>query len=168
HDPKRPVPTIGGANLVMDSRGPHDQRPIESRPDVLVFSTDVLEEAIEVTGPIRAPIWITSSARDTDVCVRLADVYPDGRSILICDGARRAALRSGFEREVPLEPGTPAEVTVDLGSTSIIFAPGHRIRAILSSTNYPRFDANPTPARNAVLMEKGHPSRIVLPVPSRR
>jgi len=174
-DPNNPVPTIGGANMRIQG-GPMDQRPIESRPDVLVFTSDVLDKPLEVTGRIFAELWIASDRRDTDFAVRLCDVYPDGRSILICDGIQRCALRKSLSRLVPLKPGRPTRIRVDLWSTSIVFAPGHRIRILVSSSNYPRFDVNPNTAflkkppetrlkaTNTVFFEKRHPSRIILPV----
>lgn len=173
-DPCDPVPTIGGANLVLKERGPMDQRPIEGRPDVLVFSTDPLPEQLDVAGTVKAILWLTTNVCDTDLAVRLTDVYPGGRSILICDGIRRAALRSTFEKPLPLEPGVPTLITVDVGTTSIVFAPGHRLRIIVAGSNYPRLEANtnaawqpskdPIAARNAILLSARHPSCLVVPV----
>ncbi len=173
YDPSNPVPTIGGANLVLKNPGPRDQRPIESRPDVLIFSTDVLTEPKEVTGKVTAKLWLATDVPDTDLSVRLCDVYPDGRSILICDGMRRAALRDGFERLKPLAAGTPACIPVTVGTTSLVFAPGHRIRITVTSSNFPRFEASRNTlsgkgrrtAHHKLLMNAAHPSHVALPIP---
>jgi predicted acyl esterase len=174
-DPADPAPTIGGPNMRIEG-GPKDQRPLEKRDDVLVFSTDVLEEPIEATGRLTTELWIASDRRDTDFAVRLCDVYPDGRSILIADGIQRCAVRDSLEKGVPLEPNEPTRIRVDLWSTSIVFAKGHRIRILLSSSNYPRFEVNPNTAfsdaspgtvwkaTNTILFEADHPSRLILPV----
>jgi hypothetical protein len=175
YDPQKPVPTLGGQNLI-DPRGPADLRPIESRPDVLVFSTDVLKEPLEVTGRIRAELAISSDCPDTDFAALLADVYPDGRSMLVTDGILRARFRKSFEREEFLEPSKKYDLTVDLWSTSLVFNKGHRIRVLITSSNAPRFDPNPNTghefradketrvATNTVHMSADHNSRIVLPI----
>ncbi len=163
-NPRNPVPTIGGANLVLKERGPRDQRPIEGRSDVLVFSTDVLTRPLEVTGTVMAHLWIRCSAPDTTIAVRLTDVYPDGRSILICDGIRRAALRTTYERPEFLQPGTPALVPVNVGTTAVVFAAGHRMRIIVAGSNYPRFEVSGTTATTELLLSRLHASRLVVPV----
>ncbi len=181
HDPANPVPTIGGANMntaaIPISCGPMDQRPLETRKDVLVFTSDPLDAPLEVTGRIWATLWVASDRADTDFAVRLCDVYPDGRSILITDGIQRCALRAGLDRVLPLRPHRPARVRVDLGSTSMIFAAGHRIRVLISSSNYPRFAVNPNTgfstlgeemvlkAANTVFLDKSRPSCLLLPIP---
>jgi predicted acyl esterase len=142
YDPAKPVPTRGGANLLLPA-GPMDQRELETRKDVLVFSTPVLEEPVEVTGRVIVRLYASSSARDTMFTAKLCDVYPDGRSMLLCDGALRAACRASLSNASPLEPGRVYEFNVDLGSTSIIFNKGHRIRVDISSSNAPRFAVHP-------------------------
>ncbi|MCH7686007.1 MAG: CocE/NonD family hydrolase, partial [Planctomycetes bacterium] len=175
YDPKNPVPTIGGQNMIID-RGPMDQRRIESREDVLVFTTDVLDEPLEVTGRISSKLYIESDCPDTDFTVKLCDVYPDGRSMIVTDGILRARFRMSFEKEELIEPGKTYELTVDLSSTSLIFNKGHRIRVAISSSNAPRFDPNPNTgkplraddatriATNTVHMSAAHPSCVVLPI----
>ncbi len=175
YDPKSPVPTVGGQNLVLP-KGPMDQRSIEGRDDVLLFTTETLTEPLEVTGRITAKLYVSSDCPDTDFTVKLSDVYPDGRSMLVTDGILRARHRLGFEREDFLKPGEVYELTVDLWSTSLIFNRGHRIRIAVSSSNAPRFDPNPNtgksfraddetrPATNTLHLSKAHPSRIILPV----
>jgi predicted acyl esterase len=175
YDPANPVPTVGGAELGGDI-GPKDQRKVESREDVAVFSTDVLAEPTEVTGRVTAKLFVSSDCPDTDFTVKLTDVYPDGRSMLVTDGVLRARFRESFEHEKPLEPGKVYELTVDLWSTSLVFNRGHKIRVAVSSSNAPRFDPNPNTghvfradkekrvATNTVYFAKEYPSRIVLPV----
>ncbi|MDQ7779364.1 MAG: CocE/NonD family hydrolase [Planctomycetota bacterium] len=141
-DPESPCPTIGGCNLTIP-RGPRDQAKVESRTDVLVFTTDPLTEPLEVTGRVAATVCLASSAVDTDLSVRLCDVYPDGKSYLMAEGMLRARYRGGFEKPVLMEPGSTVEATVDMWSISIIFNKGHRIRVTVTSSNYPRFDLNP-------------------------
>ncbi|MHB1461500.1 MAG: CocE/NonD family hydrolase [Armatimonadota bacterium] len=174
-DPKNPVPSLGGCNLTIAS-GPMDQRPSESRPDVLLFSTEKLSQPVEVTGRIKAKLWITSTAKDTDFTAKLTDVYPDGRSMLVCDGIIRARVRKSLTKPELLTPGKPTQVEVDLWSTSLIFNKGHRIRLAISSSNSPRFDVNPNTgelpwlakktviATNSILLDAAHPSVLVLPI----
>jgi hypothetical protein len=175
YNPLDPVPTLGGCLLLLPA-GPFDQRGIEKRDVVLTFTTLPLAEPIGITGRVRAKLFITSDRVDTDFTVKLTDVYPDGRSMNVVDGIARCRYRAGFDRLAPLTPGEPAEVEVDLWSTSIIFNRDHRIRVAVSSSNYPRFDVNPNtgwpawplgpalPAHNTVLCGAQHPSRILLPV----
>jgi hypothetical protein len=175
YDPAKPVPTLGGQNL-FGPKGPADLRSIESRPDVLAFSTDVLKDPVEVTGRIRAELAISSDCPDTDFAALLADVYPDGRSMLVTDGILRARFRKSFEKEDFLEPANVYDLTVDLWSTSLVFNKGHRIRVLITSSNSPRFDPNPNTghefradketrvANNGIHMSASHSSKIVLPV----
>jgi predicted acyl esterase len=175
YDPVNPVPTIGGAELGANI-GPRDQRSVESREDVLLFTSDVLEEPLEVTGRIAARLYVSSDCPDTDFTVKLTDVYPDGRSMLVTDGILRARFRESFEKEKLLEPGEVVEIRVDLWSTSLAFNRGHQIRIAVSSSNSPRFDPNPNTghafradhekriATNTLHLSEEHPSQIVLPV----
>jgi putative CocE/NonD family hydrolase len=111
YDPVNPVPTVGGAELGADI-GPKDQRKVESRDDVLLFSTDVLAEPLEVTGRITAKLYVSSDCPGTDYAVKLTDVYPDGRSMLVTDGIVRARFRESFQEETFLEPGKVYEVVI--------------------------------------------------------
>ncbi len=142
YDPANPVPTLGGNNLYLDA-GPYDQRSLESRSDVLVFSSRELSEPLEITGPVTVLLSASSSALDSDWTAKLCDVYPNGRSMMMMDGLRRAKYRQGFEEAVLLEPGQPVEVEIELGSTALVFNTGHRIRLTISSSNSPRFEPNP-------------------------
>jgi predicted acyl esterase len=175
YDPAKPVPTIGGAELGADI-GPKDQRKVESRDDVVLFTTDVLAEPIEVTGRIIAKLFISSDCPDTDFTVKLTDVYPDGRSMLVTDGVLRTRFRESFQEEKFLEARKVYEISVDLWSTSLIFNKGHKIRIAVSSSNSPRFDPNPNTgygfradketrvAKNTIYFSAEHPSRILLPI----
>ncbi len=174
-DPANPCPTLGGHNLTID-RGSMDQRKIEGRDDVLVFTSSVVDKPVEVTGRIFAKIFISSSAADTDLSVRLCDVYPDGRSMLIAEGIQRLRYRRSREKPEPLTPGQVEEVSVDCWSTSQIFNTGHRVRVTITSSNFPRFDVNPGTAQpwseagekvkqtNRIHCDAEHPSRLVVPV----
>jgi uncharacterized protein len=175
YDPKDPVPNVGGQELGVPL-GPMDQRKVEKRADVLLFTTDELKEPVEVTGRITAKLFISSDCPDTDFTVKLCDVYPDGRSMLVTDGILRARYHKSFEKESLLEPGQVYELNVDLWSTSLVFNKGHRIRIAVSSSNAPRFEANPNTgrafradketraAKNTVHLSAKHPSHVVLPV----
>ncbi len=179
YDPADPTPTICGANLNIPA-GSCDQRPVERRADVVVYSTMPLPEAVEVTGDLRADIWITTDVPDTDIVVRLTDVYPDGRSMLVADSIVRARYADSpdFSAEKMLTPGEPVKLMVDFGPTSIVFNAGHRIRISITSSNAPRFAPNPNTGTDAVLGEgvtpqiahtsilhdAEYPSALVLPV----
>ncbi len=121
---------------------------------MLVFTTEPLQEDLEVTGRVLAKIYLSTCCEDTDVVIRLTDVYPDGRSILIADGIQRLANNIM----------TPQEVEVDLWSTSIVFAKGHRIRVSVTSSNYPRFEKSIFTALNKIHMGGKYHSHIVLPL----
>jgi hypothetical protein len=175
YDPKNPVPTLGGANLT-GTKGPKDQRPVENRPDVLLFTSPVLDRYIEITGPVQVRLWASSTAQDTDFTAKLCDVYPDGRSMIVLDGIIRASHRASLEKTEPLEPGKIYEFAIDLWSTSLVLSPGHRLRIAISSSNAPRFEPNPNTgkpsgteaptevATNTIYMNAGHPSHILLPI----
>jgi predicted acyl esterase len=174
-DPAHPCPTIGGNNLTIE-RGPMDQRKIESREDAVVFTSEVLDKPVEITGRLWAKIFVSSSAGDTDLSVRICDVYPDGRSMLMVEGIQRLRYRKSREKPEPLTPGQIEEVTVDCWSTSLIINTGHRIRVMITSSNFPRFDVNPGTGKpwsddgekvkqtNRIYCDAEHPSRLLVPV----
>ena len=174
YDPTNPVPTIGGMNLKIPA-GPYDQTSIESRNDVLVFTSEVLSEPLEITGPIKARLFVSSDCPDTDFTVKLTDVYPDGRSMLVTDGILRMRNRNGVDHWEFMNSGEIYEIEVDLWSTSLVFNEGHRIRVAISSSNYPRFLANPNTidpitinttynvAQNTLFLDDEHSSCIILP-----
>jgi hypothetical protein len=180
YDPADPVPSLGGnvcctGNAIAG--GAFDQRRIEERPDVLVYSTEPLTEGIEVSGPIEVTIFVSSDARDTDFTVKLIDVEPDGRAFNLDETIQRMRYRNGYDRPVVwMEPGKVAKVTFQPLTTSNFFKAGHRIRIEISSSNFPRFDRNLNTggrnydeskgvvARNAVHHSAQYPSAITLPV----
>ncbi len=179
YDPMNPAPTVGGP-LCCDPNhipaGPRDQRPVEQRPDVLVFSTPPLSEDTEVTGQITLQLFAKSSTVDTDFTAKLVDVWPDGHAQNLTEGILRASHRESFERSDRLTPGTEYPFTIDLWSTSNVFLKGHRIRVEISSSNFPRFDRNlntgkdsslgnqAIKATNVVYHDADHPSAILLPL----
>ena len=137
-----PSPTVCGRNLTL-AAGPCDQGPkVEGRKDVRVFSTPKLSKAVEVTGRVLVRLWVQIDQVDADLMVRLSDVYPNGKSMLVADGAVRLAARGSTTKLTPLKAGELVLATVDLWSTSIIFNKGHRIRISVTSGNYPRFAVN--------------------------
>ncbi len=173
YNPTNPVPTKGGTNLYPPA-GPYDQRSIENRADVLVFTSDVLTEPYEATGRIKARLYVSSDCPDTDFTVKLTDVYPSGKSMLICDGILRMRNRNGTDHWEFMEPGEIYEIEVDLWSTSYIWNKGHKIRVAVSSSNYPRYLANPNTkdginqntgyniAENTLYLNTSYPSCIIL------
>jgi predicted acyl esterase len=175
YDPDDPVPTIGGCNLALPY-GPHDQTSVETREDVLIFDSAVLTENLEITGSINAHLWVSSNCSDTDFTVKLTDVYPDGRSMLIQDGIVRAKYRDNRTHPELLVSGEKVEVDINLWSTSYMFNPGHKIRLAISSSNYPRFSANPNNgdliftnndtyiANNTIYLDSNHQSYVTLPI----
>lgn len=175
-DPNDPVPTIGGGNLI-GQRGPYDQRPVESRADVVLYTSQVLDEPIEISGPVRLILYAASDRVDTDFTAKLTDVYPDGRSMLVCDGIIRARHRLSMETEDFLLPNDVYEFEILVGHTSICFNSGHCIRLAVSSSNHNRFDVNPNTgepfaleydemvaAFNTIHQSAQYPSRLMLPV----
>ncbi|HET9305024.1 MAG TPA: CocE/NonD family hydrolase [Candidatus Sulfotelmatobacter sp.] len=178
YDPVNPAPTTGGP-LCCDSThlgpGPRDQRPVEARNDVLVYSTPALSEDLEITGPVTAELFASSSAVDTDFTAKLVDVWPDGFAQNLTEGIIRARYRESQEKPTFLNPGQTYKFTLDLWSTSNLFRKGHRIRLEISSSNFPRFDRNlntgedqssarkPVQATNSIYHDAEHPSALILP-----
>ena len=197
YDPGNPVPTIGGgisaADQVMppggfdqrgrsDFHGCSDTLPLNLRKDILSFQTTPLKEDVEVTGPVTIHLWASSSGIDTDFTAKLVDVHPpsgyylDGLAINITDSIIRARYRNGWDKAEMMTPGTEYEFTFELYPTSVIFKAGHRIRLDISSSNWPRFDANHNTgeplgkdqtykiAHQRIYHDSLHPSRIILPI----
>jgi predicted acyl esterase len=173
-DPENPVPSVGGYELTIPA-GPKDQRSIESRDDVLVFTSEPLETSLEVTGNVIARISLQSDAPDTDLIVRLCDVYPDGRSFNICEGALRLSLSRSLEKPFHYFPGDPVEVEIKLWPTSMIFNRSHRLRVHIASTSSPALEPNlqngkpprtgmPVVATNRIWFGPEHSSYLILPV----
>ncbi len=143
YDPRDPVPTVGRVHAQMPVTGPHDQRPAEERPDVLLFTTEPLETPLKIVGQIRVVLHASSDRTDTDFTAKLTDVYPDGRSMIFSDGIVKGRYRDGFLQDALLAPGEVYEFEIDLGYIAIALAPGHCLRLALSSSNFDRFDINP-------------------------
>ena len=177
YDPRDPVPTLGGATLLAPEfpAGAFDQRPIEARPDVVSYTTPPLDRDVDLIGPVRLHLIAASSATDTDFVARLVDVHPDGYAQNLTDGIVRARYRDP-EQPAPIEPGRAYEYVIDMWATANRFLAGHRIRVDVTSSNFPRWDRNPNtghdfgadaelrPARQSILHDSEHPSRIVLPI----
>ncbi|HEV8368798.1 MAG TPA: CocE/NonD family hydrolase, partial [Pyrinomonadaceae bacterium] len=144
YDPKNPVPTIGGRLCCGQALppGPADQRPNESRPDVLVFSTAPLARDVEVTGPVSLELYAATSAVDTDFTALLVDVDPSGYARFLTDGIVRARYRDGTSQASEVVPGKVYKYAIDLWATGNVFKAGHRIRLYISSSNFPRFNRN--------------------------
>ncbi len=175
YDPTNPVPTVGGNQLSIPA-GPMNQKVVEERADVLVFTSAPLTSPVEVIGRVRAQAWVSVDSPDTDFIARLCDVYPDGRSFNLCEGAIRARFREGRTKETFLEAGKVYPMEIDLWSTSVIFNTGHRIRLQITSSSAPGYDPNPntgapfranTETRKAnvkIFVDSERPSHVVLPV----
>jgi hypothetical protein len=173
YDPANPVPTGARGGY---SRIPSDQRDVERRQDVLVYTSAPLDAPLEVTGPVVAKLWVATDGPDTDFTVKLVDVLPNGTARALTDGILRTRYRKAKTSPLPMTPGVPEEITIDVGATGNTFLAGHRIRVEVSSSNFPRFDRNPNTgapfgqgsgvrvARQTVLHDATHPSRIELPV----
>jgi putative CocE/NonD family hydrolase len=179
YDPVNPVPTVGGP-LCCDGdhlpAGPKDQTELESRKDVLVYSTPPLAEDTEATGPVTLDLYAASSAVDTDYTAKLVDVWPNGFAQNLTEGILRARYRESTAVAKQTVPGQIYEYKIDLWSTSNVFLKGHRIRVEVSSSNFPRFDRNlntgkdgstdatMVKATNTIYHDAAHPSALVLPV----
>ena len=145
YDPATPVPSLGGHTCCTGTdteAGGYDQSDIEMRNDVLVYTSDVLEEGIEVTGSLEVVLQVSSSAIDTDFTAKLVDVYPDGRAFNVQEGAIRMRHREGLAKKVLMTPGEIYEVHLDLHASSNFYGKGHRIRLEVSSSNFPRWQRN--------------------------
>ncbi len=142
YDPGDPVPSLGSQYQTYDFCGPHDRSHIQRRPDVLTFTTDILNEDMEITGPISATIWASSDAKDTDFTATLTDLEPDGKAIALCEGIVRARFRNGTENPQMMVPGEIYKFEIDMWNTSNSFIKGHRIRIEISSSNFPRYNRN--------------------------
>jgi len=144
YDPHNPVPTIGGRLCCGQALppGPADQRPNESRSDVLVFSTPQLPEDTEVTGFVSLELYAATSAVDTDFTALLVDVDRNGYARFLTDGIVRARYRDGTTQPTAVVPGKIYKYTIDLWATGNVFKAGHRIRLYVSSSNFPRFNRN--------------------------
>ncbi|UZD22772.1 CocE/NonD family hydrolase [Algoriphagus halophytocola] len=181
YDPMNPVTSYGGnvcctGNAIEGNGGSYDQSKMEEREDILVYTSDVLEEGIEVSGFIESYLYLSSDAKDTDVTIKLIDVHPDGKAYNLDETIQRVRYREGYDKEVWMEDGEVYEVKMTPMSTSNYFDKGHRIRIEVSSSNFPRFDRNMNTggnnydetegviATNSIHHGGKNLSRIVLPI----
>jgi uncharacterized protein len=172
YDPDDPVPSLTGC--ATDDLGPHDVRAVEGR--LLTYTSAPLERDLAVIGPVRAVLYGLSSALDTDWVVRLCNVYPDGRSMSVCDGILRARFRESFREPQLMIPGQVYRFEVDLWATAQLFRVGHRLRVQVTSSDFPRYDRNLNTggrfgeevigqvAVNSVLHDAQYPSHLLLPL----
>lgn len=173
YDPARPVPT---GRFGAYSRMPVDRREFQQRQDVLVYTSAPFAAPIEVTGPIEARLVVSTSATDTDFTAAVSDVFPDGTARALTDGILRLRYRDSKTTPALARPGVPYEISIDVGATSNVFLPGHRLRLEVSSSNFPRYDRNPNTgapfatdartvvARQTVFHDATHRSRLIVPV----
>ena len=182
YDPDDPVPSLGGNNCcgTPTPAGPMDQRPIEGRRDVLLYTSDFLTDEVEATGPVKVVFYASSDAVDTDFVAKLVDVHPDGSSYNMAEGILRARYRDGVARPRLLTPGQVYRMEIDLVGTSVAFLKGHRIRVHVTSSHFPQFDRNPNTgapfgttdkvrvAQQTVYHDAERPSHVLLPVIPRR
>ena len=179
YDPMDPVPSYGGnvcctGNAIQG--GSFDQQEMEKRDDILVYTTDALEEGVEVSGFIESTLYVSSDAKDTDFTIKLIDVYPDGQAYNLDETIQRVRYREGYDKEVFMEKGKVYKVDLTPMSTSNYFKKGHRIRIEISSSNFPRFARNLNTGGNNYDEKKGvvaqnkvhhsseYPSMIRLPM----
>ena len=175
HDPERPVPFITAASSAQIG-GPDDFAGVQTRGDVLVFTSEELTEPLDVIGPVGLVAHVSTSALDTDIAAKLLDVHPNGFAQRLCDGLVRLRYRDGHERAAPVEPGAVYEVVVEMWDTAQRFQPGHRIRVEIASSAHPKFAVNlgtgadetlateGVIAHNVLYHDADHPSRLVLTV----
>ena len=179
YDPMTPVPSYGGnvcctGNAVKG--GAWDQQDMEARNDILVYTTEVLDHDTEVSGFINSKLYVSSDVKDTDVTIKLVDVYPDGSAFNLDETIQRVRYREGYEKEVFMEQGNVYEVNLTPLSTSNMFKKGHRIRIEISSSNFPRFARNlntggnnydekiGVTANNTIHHSAKYPSQIQIPI----
>jgi len=175
YDPADPVPTRGG-NYIGGGNGVRDQAAVEQRNDILVYSGDVLERDLEVTGPVVLKLFAASSAPDTDFTAKLVDVRPDGYAQNIAEGIVRARFRDSLESPTLIQTDQIYQYTIDMWSTSHVFKAGHRLRLDVSSSSFPRYERNQNTghqlgmdaefhaANQTVFHDSRYPSRLILPV----
>jgi len=180
YDPNNPVPSLGGNDCcgAPFPTGPRDQRPVESRHDVLVYTSEILKDPLAIAGPVKMKLYAATDGRDTDFMIKLVDVYPDGTAWNIAEGILRARFHKGLDKMELLEPNRAYELEIDMRGTANVFQPGHRIRVDVTSSNFPQYDRNPNTgedlgasggtrvARQTVFHSSAAKSHIVLPVVS--
>lgn len=176
YDPENPVPTHGGM-MPNDNApaGPVDQSTLESRSDILVYTTPAFEKDTEVTGSVSLELYVSSSAVDTDFTGKLVDVSPNGTALNLAEGILRARYRNSLEKAELMKPGETYKLTLDLGATSNVFLAGHKLRVEVASSSYPRFDRNlntgagpeataAVKATNVIHHDQDHLSALIVPI----
>jgi putative CocE/NonD family hydrolase len=173
HDPDRPVPFITDQSSAQIG-GPDDYLGVESRGDVLVFTTEPLTEPLEIIGPVRVIAHVDTSAADTDITAKLLDVHPGDFAQRLCDGVVRLRYRAGFAAEQPVTPGETYEVEIGMWDTCVRLPAGHRLRVEIASSAFPKFDVNLGTGGDTITETKGvtainrfwhtpsRPSRLIL------
>lgn len=180
YDPENPVPSRGGTICCTgnpaDQPGIFDQADLETRGDVLVYTTAPLAAPVTIAGPVRAQLFVSSDAKDADFAVKVLDVAPDGKVWNVVDGIARTRFRNGIEAPAMLEPGTVVPLQVRIKSIAYRFGAGHRIRFQVANSNFPQYERNSStggsifdetaylPSRNAVHFGGPYLSAVVLPV----
>jgi putative CocE/NonD family hydrolase len=179
YDPSDPAPTVGGplcCEALPTGIGPQDQRPVEARSDVLVYTSSAFARDTEVTGPVLLDLYVRSSAADTDFTGMLVDVWPDGFAQNLTSGILRLRYRNSPEKPELANPGEIYHITLDLWATSNVFLAGHKLRLEVSSSNFPRFDRNlnsgdeqahatrAATAKNMIYHDSAHPSALIVPL----
>jgi putative CocE/NonD family hydrolase len=177
YDPDDPVPTHGGAiGGGPGAAGPRDQRALESRPDVLVYTSPAFDQDTEVTGPVSLELFVSSSAVDTDFTAKLVDVWPNGFAQNLCDGILRVRYRNSTQRAELMKLGQIYKLTIALSATSNVFRVGHMLRVHITSSDFPRFDRNlntaedpesatsSVKATNIIYHDQNHPSAVIVPI----
>jgi hypothetical protein len=179
YDPMAPVPSYGGnvcctGNAIKG--GAFDQKEMEARNDILIYSTDILKKDTEVSGFIESTLYVSSDVKDTDFTIKLIDVHPDGTAYNLDETIQRVRYREGYEKEVFMEKGKVYKLELTPMSTSNVFKKGHRIRIEISSSNFPRFARNLNTggnnynesdgviAKNKIHHSSQYPSQIRLPI----
>ncbi|HQR34522.1 MAG TPA: CocE/NonD family hydrolase [Blastocatellia bacterium] len=178
-DPADPTPTHGGPILGDTAHyppGPLDQAKVESRPDVLVYTTPAFEQNTEISGPITLELYVSSSALDTDFMAKVVDVWPNGFAMNLTDGVLRARYRNSMEKPELMKLGEVYKLTINVWATANVFLAGHKLRLEIASANFPRFDRNPNTgenpekatshikATNTIYHDQRRPSALILPV----
>jgi uncharacterized protein len=178
YDPDDPVPSLGGNNCcgTPTPAGPRDQRPIEGRQDILIYTSEPLQEELEVTGPVKVVLYASSNAVDTDFVAKLVDVLPDGTALNMAEGIVRARYRDSLAQPSLMKPGEVYRFEIDLVGTSVAFQRGHRMRVHVTSSHFPQFDRHPNTggtfgtadkvqvATQTIYHDAERPSHILLPV----
>lgn len=174
YDPTDPTPTVGGSIVsAVYPPGSADVSDVQTRGDVIVFTTPPLATDLDVVGPLRVILYASSTAVDTDFVARLSDVFPDGRALQLQNGILRTRYRKSSITPELMEPGTIYELEIDMWATANRFLAGHRLRVDICSADFPRFDRNanrggepgpPSSAAQTVHFGAGHPSRLIISV----